>query len=181
MTPPSTMIAMAERRWFTSNGYNTKDSVYQSAWKGREQEKEKARNERSPKKGSEPFQGRKVTIVTPSPSAPRTSNIKCFKCLVKDHIAAQCPNKRDMIVRDDEEVESNLCSIIIDEGNCVNMASERLARKLALPTLWLSEHEELIVNRQVKVAFILGRYEDKVLYDVVPMKATHLLLGRSTV
>ncbi|RDX95789.1 hypothetical protein CR513_21641, partial [Mucuna pruriens] len=30
----------------------------------------------------------------------------------------------------------------------------------------------------VKVSFTIGKYEDKVLCDVVPMEATHLLLGR---
>ncbi|RDX99682.1 hypothetical protein CR513_17238, partial [Mucuna pruriens] len=72
----------------------------------------------------------------------------------------------------------NWCSIIIDKGHCVNVASDRLVRKLALPTLWLSEHGELVVNRQVKVAFTLGRYEEKMLSDGVLMQATHLLLGR---
>ncbi|RDX97771.1 hypothetical protein CR513_19413, partial [Mucuna pruriens] len=89
----------------------------------RDREKENVRSDRSPTKGSEPFQDRKETIVTPSPSTPRTSNIKGFKLQ------------------------------------------------------WLSEHEELVVNKQVEVAFTLGRYEDKVLYDVVPMEAKHLLLG----
>ncbi|RDX81327.1 hypothetical protein CR513_38020, partial [Mucuna pruriens] len=111
-----------------------------------------------------------------------------------------------MIVRDDGKVTSesshgesstsseyksrntlgNLCSIIIDEGSCVNVASERLLEKLALPILvhprpyrlqWLSEHIKLVLNRQVEVAFTLGSYEDKVLCDVVPMEATHLLSG----
>ncbi|RDX83383.1 hypothetical protein CR513_35704, partial [Mucuna pruriens] len=83
------------------------------------------------------------------------------------------PNRRAMIVKDDGEVASdslhgetstssechvlgNLCSIIIDGGSCVNVSSERL----------------------VEVTFTLGKYEDKVLCDVVPMEATHLLLDR---
>ncbi|RDX99488.1 hypothetical protein CR513_17456, partial [Mucuna pruriens] len=45
--------------------------------------KEKARSERSPKKGSEPFQGRKETVVTPSPNAPKIRNIKCLSALEK--------------------------------------------------------------------------------------------------
>ncbi|RDY12870.1 hypothetical protein CR513_02300, partial [Mucuna pruriens] len=42
----------------------------------------------------------------------------------------------------------------------------------------ISEHGQLVVNRYVEVAFTLGRYEDKVLCDVVLMEATQLLLGR---
>ncbi|RDX94984.1 hypothetical protein CR513_22558, partial [Mucuna pruriens] len=35
-----------------------------------------------------------------------------------------------------------------------------------------------IIIYEVEVAFTLGTYKDKVLYDVVPMEATHLFLGR---
>ncbi|RDX83284.1 hypothetical protein CR513_35810, partial [Mucuna pruriens] len=50
-------------------------------------------------------------------------------------------------------IMGNLCYIIIDGGNCVNVASERLVRKLVLPTIvhprlytlqWLSEHGMLV-------------------------------------
>ncbi|RDY06509.1 hypothetical protein CR513_09503, partial [Mucuna pruriens] len=34
------------------------------------------------------------------------------------------------------------------------------------------------VTKQVILAFVLGKYEDKVLCDVVPIEATHILLGR---
>jgi hypothetical protein len=59
--------------------------------------------------------------------------------------------------------------------------------KLALTTLkhphpyrlqWLNECGEIKVTRQVLVALSIGKYEDKVLCDVVPMHACHLLLGR---
>ncbi|RDY05950.1 hypothetical protein CR513_10151, partial [Mucuna pruriens] len=77
--------------------------------------------------------------------------------------------------------------MIIDRGSCVNVASERLVKKLALPTIvhprpyrlqWLSEKGELLVEKHVKVTFILGGYEDKDVYGVVPMEATYLLLGK---
>ncbi|RDX97568.1 hypothetical protein CR513_19657, partial [Mucuna pruriens] len=58
----------------------------------------------------------------------------------------------------------NLCFMIIDGRSCINVASLRLG--------------ELLVDRQVEIAFTLGSYEDKVVCDVVPMEATHLLLGR---
>jgi hypothetical protein len=34
------------------------------------------------------------------------------------------------------------------------------------------------VNRHVMISFLVGKFKDEVLYDVVPMHATHLLLGR---
>ena len=36
----------------------------------------------------------------------------------------------------------------------------------------------MIVNQQVKVPFSIGTYKDEVIYEVVPMKAECLLLGR---
>jgi len=41
-----------------------------------------------------------------------------------------------------------------------------------------SEEREIIVNKQVLRAFSNGKYKDEVLCDVVPMEATHILLGR---
>ncbi|RDX85646.1 hypothetical protein CR513_33127, partial [Mucuna pruriens] len=72
--------------------------------------------------------------------------------------------------------------------SCVNMASERLVKKLGLPTFvhprpyklqWLCKRGEFLMDKKVEVDFTLGRYEDKVTCYVVPMEVTHLLLGRS--
>jgi len=34
-----------------------------------------------------------------------------------------------------------------------------------------------MVNEQVLITFCIGKYKDEVLCDVVPMEATHILLG----
>jgi len=77
--------------------------------------------------------------------------------------------------------------VIIDGGICTNVASTTLVEKLSLPLLkhprpyklqWLNECGEVKVNKQVLVAFTIGRYSDEVLYDVVPMHPGHILLGR---
>ena len=84
-------------------------------------------------------------------------------------------------------INGKLCSLIVDGGSCTNVASSRLVSKLNLDTKphprpyrlqWLSEDEEVKVIQQVEVCFTIGRYNDKVLCDVVPMEATHILLGR---
>ena len=49
---------------------------------------------------------KKATSITPI----KLSNIKCFKCLGKGHIASQCPNKRTMIVLDNGDIESESSS-----------------------------------------------------------------------
>ncbi|CAA7058081.1 unnamed protein product [Microthlaspi erraticum] len=43
---------------------------------------------------------------------------------------------------------------------------------------WLNDETVLRIAEQVNVPFAIGKYEDEVKCDVVPMKARHLLLGR---
>ncbi|KAL7596133.1 hypothetical protein Lser_V15G29757 [Lactuca serriola] len=84
-------------------------------------------------------------------------------------------------------VQGKVCSVIIDGGSCTNVASISMVEKLGIPTMkhqkpyklqWLNDSGEVRVTKQVMVSFRIGRYEDEVLCDVVPMQATHLLLGR---
>jgi hypothetical protein len=84
-------------------------------------------------------------------------------------------------------VRDKVCSVIIDGGSCTNVASTTMVNKLGLPTTlhlklyklqWLNDSGEVRVTKQVLVAFRIGKYEDEVVCDVVPMQAGHLLLGR---
>ena len=44
--------------------------------------------------------GKTIEKYTPKTSSQEmTSNIKCFKCLGRGHIASQCPTKKTMIMR----------------------------------------------------------------------------------
>jgi len=43
---------------------------------------------------------------------------------------------------------------------------------------WLNEDEDITINQQVKVKISIGKYEDYVLCDVVPIEACHILLRR---
>jgi hypothetical protein len=83
-------------------------------------------------------------------------------------------------------VKDKVCSMIIDGGSCTNVASTIMVEKLGLPMVkhprpyklqWLNDSSETKVNKQVVVAFRIGKYEDEVLCDIVPMQAGHLLLG----
>jgi len=177
-----------------------------------------------------------------------TSEIKCFKCLGRGHVASQRPTKNTTILSgvdhysslDEQESESetssekfneeskeivfpcerdlliirrllsnqpiskestqrenifhtrckiveNICSLIVDSGSCCNCCSTRLVDKLALTIIphpksyklhWLNESGDLPVQHQVKVKLSIGKYEDSVLCDVVPMEACHVLLRR---
>ncbi|XP_042404734.1 uncharacterized protein LOC121994921 [Zingiber officinale] len=84
-------------------------------------------------------------------------------------------------------VKDRVCGLIIDGGSCVNVASKLMVDKLGLPTLkhpnpyklqWLNDSGEMKVTKQVLISFTIGTYTDEVLCDVVPMQASHLLLGR---
>ena len=59
--------------------------------------------------------------------------------------------------------------------------------KLNLPTIkhprpytlqWLNDGEGIQVTNQAMVAFSVKNYHDEILCDVVPMQASHILLGR---
>jgi hypothetical protein len=84
-------------------------------------------------------------------------------------------------------VEERSIRIIIDGGNCNNLASMEMVEKLSLPTQphphpyhiqWLNQGGKLKVTRLVCVHFSLGSYHDYADCDVVPMEACSLLLGR---
>ncbi|WZY69553.1 hypothetical protein YC2023_001793 [Brassica napus] len=84
-------------------------------------------------------------------------------------------------------ISDKVCSLIIDGGSCTNVASDTLVKKLGLVTRplsrpfrleWLNEAGEQYVKEQVTVPLSIGRYEDEVVCNVLPMDACHVLLGR---
>ncbi|KAI9173457.1 hypothetical protein LWI28_001636 [Acer negundo] len=95
--------------------------------------------------------------------------------------------QRDNVFQTRCHVNDKVCSLIINGGSCTNMASITMVKKLNLATLkhpklyklqWLIDNEEIKVTKQVLVSFSIGKYKDEVLCDVVPMHASHILLGR---
>jgi len=97
-------------------------------------------------------------------------------------------NQRENIFYSRCQINKKTCSLIIDSGSCVNVASTRVVDKLGLKTIphakpyepsWLSGEGEIKVDKQVLINFSIGNYKDKVLCDLVPMEATHISLGRS--
>ncbi|XP_057990739.1 uncharacterized protein LOC110655165 [Hevea brasiliensis] len=95
--------------------------------------------------------------------------------------------QRDKIFHTRCLVNEKLCSMIVDSGSYCNVVSSLLVEKLRLPTTlhpkpyglqWLNDCGKLRVIKQVLVPFSIGKYHNEVVCDVVPMVATHLLLGR---
>ncbi|XP_019098342.1 PREDICTED: uncharacterized protein LOC109131630, partial [Camelina sativa] len=103
---------------------------------------------------------------------------------------SQCPDdthQRDNIFHTRCTVSGKVCGLIIDGGSCTNVASSYMVKKLSLGTTnhpkpyklkWLNDKAVVPVTEQVTVPFSVGPYKDQVLCDVVPMQASHLLLGR---
>lgn len=76
---------------------------------------------------------------------------------------------------------------IIDLDSCTNVSTTTLVQKLQLLTTshpqpyrlhWLNDKGFVYVSKQVSVPISLHNYySDEVLYDVMPMNASHILLG----
>jgi hypothetical protein len=84
-------------------------------------------------------------------------------------------------------IKDKLCRIIVDNGSCNNIASQELVDRLGLKSRrhsspymmqWLNDCGALHVSHIVTVPFSVGKYNDQVECDVVPMQACQLLLGR---
>ncbi|XP_024013377.1 uncharacterized protein LOC112087736 [Eutrema salsugineum] len=84
-------------------------------------------------------------------------------------------------------IKGKVCNLLIDGGSCTNVASAHMVDKLGLERTkhprpyklrWLDDKVELKISDQVSIPFSIGRYQDQVICDVVPMQAGHLLLGR---
>ena len=94
-------------------------------------------------------------------------------------------NVRIFFIRDAINIKA--CSMIIDGGDCTNVASTTLVERLSLRTIrhprayklhWLNESGEVKVIKQALVSFSIGRNFAEVFCDVVPMHAGHILLGQ---
>jgi len=79
-------------------------------------------------------------------------------------------------------IKNKLCSLIVDEGSCTNVASTRVVEKLGLSTIshakpyklqWLIKERDIMVNKKFLITFAIGKYKDEVLCDVVSIQATH--------
>ncbi|XP_027156737.1 uncharacterized protein LOC113757826 [Coffea eugenioides] len=114
-------------------------------------------------------------------------------CLVVRKVLTTRAKEEEMEVQRDNlfctrcYIKDKVCSVVIDSGSCANVASLLMVEMLGLQVIkhprpyrlqWLNNEGEVRVFRQVKVPFRIGNYEDEVTCDVVPMQASHLILGR---
>lgn len=80
-----------------------------------------------------------------------------------------------------------MCKVIIDSGSTDNIISEEVVQKLKIVKIphtypyrvtWLNKGQNVLVNEHVWVESNVGEYRHKIICDVVPMDACHLLLRR---
>ncbi|XP_060177895.1 uncharacterized protein LOC132607836 [Lycium barbarum] len=85
------------------------------------------------------------------------------------------------------KIVDKVYSLIIDGGSCTNVFCQFLVESMKFPTCkhtspyklqWFNECGEMRVNKQAIIKFIIGKYQNEILCDVVPMIACHLFLGR---
>jgi len=85
-------------------------------------------------------------------------------------------------------IKGRVCSLIVDGGSCINVASTTLVDKLKLKTeshphpyliQWLNHGKGLRVSSRCLLALSIGKnYVDELWCDFLPMDACHVLLGR---
>ncbi|XP_059289964.1 uncharacterized protein LOC132043503, partial [Lycium ferocissimum] len=119
---------------------------------------------------------------------------------LEDNINLACVLRRIMGAMNREELDQRenlfhtrckimdkVCFSIIDGGSCTNVVSMTLVDHMKFPTRkhpspyklqWFNDYGEVRVTKRVVVKFSIGKYQDEVLCDVVPMQACHMLLGR---
>lgn len=84
-------------------------------------------------------------------------------------------------------IEGYAIKLIIDPAARENLISDKVVNKLQLKAdvhpqpnklAWLANSNTVLVTQKCKVPFVMGSFNDTVLYDVVGMDACHILLGR---
>ena len=85
------------------------------------------------------------------------------------------------------DIKGKTFLMIIDEGSLSNLASTYVVEKYGLETVehphpyqlrGNDDHDAILVTRRVLVPFSVGRYEDEVVCDVVPLHASHVVIGK---
>jgi hypothetical protein len=127
-----------KRKW-TARYTSVSSITWKSKWD--RNDPAEAKRKTKPPKGKDEGTSNKPKVES-QPS--RNRDIKCFKCLGSGHIASQCPNRRVMIMRDNEEVMTEseddsdgvleLVDASDDDGVVYRVTGESLVARRALNT-----------------------------------------------
>jgi hypothetical protein len=104
-----------------------------------------------------------------------------------DGTIIEVKGQRSKIFQLECKIKEKLCKFIIDGGSFTNVISSNVVDALSLskwwiPTphymQWMNQSGTLTITHRSRVRISVGDYVDSVDYDVAPMSACHLLLGR---
>uniref|UniRef100_A0A151UHK5 CCHC-type domain-containing protein n=1 Tax=Cajanus cajan TaxID=3821 RepID=A0A151UHK5_CAJCA len=125
--------------------------------------------------------------LSSSEEAPCEGDLLVVQRLLTNQPNDQDQSQRENLFHSRCKIFKKTCSLIVDSGSCNNFVSQRLVDKLNLTTIahpksyklqWLNEDGPIEVKDQVNVPFSIGKYKDEILCDIIPMDASHILLGR---
>ena len=109
------------------------------------------------------------------------------KVLLTPRKEAEDSAQRTRLFRTAWKSKDRVCKVIVDGSSTDNLVSTEMVEKLEMKTTdhpspykvsWLQKGHQVSVTKQCLVEFKIGRYNDEVLCDFIPMDVCHLLLGR---
>lgn len=96
-------------------------------------------------------------------------------------------DQRESIFHTKCTIAAKVCTLIVDSGSCANVASQTFVDKLNFKVVhhpkpymiqWLNHDKGINVTKRVFLSFSIGSYMEQLWCDIVPMDASHVLLGR---
>nr|KYP48611.1 hypothetical protein KK1_029672 [Cajanus cajan] len=114
-------------------------------------------------------------------SYPYDGQLLMIRRLLGNQPSESHVSQRENIFHTRYNILDKACSLIVDSGSCCNCCSTRLVEKINLTPIphpkpyqlhWLNEDGDINVDKQMKVKFSIGNYEDQVVFPVllVPKK-----------
>ncbi|XP_049405047.1 uncharacterized protein LOC125868442 [Solanum stenotomum] len=114
-------------------------------------------------------------------------NLSCVVRRIMGALAKEELYQRENLFHARCKIQYKVCSLIIDSGSFTNVVSSSLVERMKIQAnkypnpyklQWLNESGEMKVLKQASIRFSVGKYNEELVCDVVPMLACHLLLGR---
>ncbi|GLJ27820.1 hypothetical protein SUGI_0545990 [Cryptomeria japonica] len=108
------------------------------------------------------------------------------RVLIKEPVKEE-PSQRRSLFRIKCKIMGKVCRVVVDSGSTDIIVSEESVSKLNLQRILhsdpyrvtsLNKGQHVLVNEQTWVEFTIGGYKDKILCEILPMDACHVLLGR---